>query len=193
MCSITVSFYLLCFWSQLLPEKWEPFSRWRMNRPMLFPGRPSILDIVSGLCRLSHIKQFISVFLSICMLLWILRFMWTKTFVILIFLCFGLIAILTIIERFAERNRFDAEDLPLLGGSGDQRQAPIFRMDYNVRVLGSSERNDENKICGICGDEMRNGCEIGELSCLHLFHIKCLEDWVRVEKSCPVCRTSYFS
>ncbi|KAF2313619.1 hypothetical protein GH714_012431 [Hevea brasiliensis] len=44
------------------------------------------------------------------------------------------------------------------------------------------------KDCAICLDEMSVGGVIREMPCKHGFHSGCIEKWLGLHRSCPVCR-----
>lgn len=46
--------------------------------------------------------------------------------------------------------------------------------------------------CPICLNDMVVGEEVRVLTCKHVFHRGCLDEWLRVNASCPTCRTSIF-
>jgi hypothetical protein len=46
--------------------------------------------------------------------------------------------------------------------------------------------------CPICLSDMVVGEEVRVLTCRHTFHRACLDEWLRVNASCPTCRTSIF-
>ena len=50
---------------------------------------------------------------------------------------------------------------------------------------------NNKSICSICLD---NNCDIG-LPCGHMFHLKCMMEWIKNKKSieCPNCRKNYNS
>ena len=48
--------------------------------------------------------------------------------------------------------------------------------------------NDEDNDCTICLEEFNNDEEIIKLKCNHLFHSKCIDDWIKKNQSCPLCR-----
>jgi len=48
------------------------------------------------------------------------------------------------------------------------------------------DNNDNN--CTICLEEFNNDEEIIKLKCNHLFHSKCIDDWIKKNQSCPLCR-----
>ena len=56
-------------------------------------------------------------------------------------------------------------------------------------------QNDTDGIggsCPICLSDMVVGEEVRVLTCKHIFHRLCLDEWLRVNASCPTCRTSIF-
>lgn len=42
--------------------------------------------------------------------------------------------------------------------------------------------------CVICKEEMRQGRDVCELPCEHLFHWMCILPWLRKRNTCPCCR-----
>lgn len=46
--------------------------------------------------------------------------------------------------------------------------------------------------CPICLNDMAVGEQVRVLICKHVFHRECLDEWLRVNASCPTCRTSIF-
>ena len=47
-------------------------------------------------------------------------------------------------------------------------------------------RNELSVICNICLYEVDNG---KYLSCGHIFHIKCIKEWIMVNSNCPICKS----
>jgi len=45
--------------------------------------------------------------------------------------------------------------------------------------------------CAVCLGEMEDG-ELGRLlpACRHVFHVECIDTWLGVSSTCPVCRTA---
>lgn len=68
--------------------------------------------------------------------------------------------------------------------------------DGNVRVMHdgcidltlSPERN-EKRSCTICLEEFGSECKVKTLPCFHIFHAKCITEWLRRKAECPICRT----
>lgn len=56
--------------------------------------------------------------------------------------------------------------------------------------IGESEEGKEKEVgeCVVCLEEYEAG-EIGkEMPCKHKFHAKCIESWLGIHGSCPICR-----
>ena len=49
-----------------------------------------------------------------------------------------------------------------------------------------SYSKDNNK-CIICQDDFRENEKVKKLSCEHLYHINCIDQWLKKEKKCPFC------
>ena len=60
-----------------------------------------------------------------------------------------------------------------------------------VTIIGDINKlNDENKRCVICLEDFKNNDKSIYLPCFHLFHEKCITDWINMKKGfCPFCRT----
>ena len=60
----------------------------------------------------------------------------------------------------------------------------------SVTIIEDIKRlNDENKRCVICLEDFKNFDKSIYLPCIHLFHEKCITDWINTKKVfCPVCR-----
>ena len=63
---------------------------------------------------------------------------------------------------------------------------------FNEREYTESEKAKESsKTCAICLCEFEVGEKVCALPCddSHIFHIKCIEQWLETNSVCPVCRT----
>jgi hypothetical protein len=41
--------------------------------------------------------------------------------------------------------------------------------------------------CVVCYDNFKSGEDVFELKCKHIFHPKCINDWMEKKKACPTC------
>ena len=51
------------------------------------------------------------------------------------------------------------------------------------------EEKEEKKSCTICLDEFSPECKVTTLPCFHIFHSKCITQWLQRKAECPICRT----
>jgi hypothetical protein len=59
---------------------------------------------------------------------------------------------------------------------------------------GSKKVDDDTKACAICLEEYLQGdavCRSYNRRCKHLFHRKCVIDWLMSDDTCPCCRQKY--
>ncbi|KAL7422499.1 hypothetical protein Q5752_003147 [Cryptotrichosporon argae] len=60
------------------------------------------------------------------------------------------------------------------------------RFTFDEKSLESSTYKD----CPVCKDDFGVGDEVMRIPCSHIFHPECLQPWLKVNGSCPVCRFS---
>ena len=66
-------------------------------------------------------------------------------------------------------------------------QEHIDRETLSYRFTKRPDAGAEEK-CTICLCEYADDEEVRRLPCLHLFHIECVDRWLRQNKRCPMCR-----
>ncbi|ESO00996.1 hypothetical protein HELRODRAFT_138092, partial [Helobdella robusta] len=47
-----------------------------------------------------------------------------------------------------------------------------------------------NENCSICLEEFTDEIFICELECRHCYHFECLDTWLALRTSCPICQTN---
>lgn len=45
--------------------------------------------------------------------------------------------------------------------------------------------------CAVCIEEWKSGDTLRTLPCFHIFHMDCIDEWIRRQGSCPICRTNF--
>ncbi|VVB13972.1 unnamed protein product [Arabis nemorensis] len=56
---------------------------------------------------------------------------------------------------------------------------------------GSISLNKDDDIkCSICQEEYVDGDEVGTMQCQHMYHVSCVQQWLRMKNWCPICKTS---
>lgn len=46
----------------------------------------------------------------------------------------------------------------------------------------------EDAVCCICLGKYIDGVELRELPCTHHFHVECVDKWLKINASCPLCK-----
>ncbi|KAL6336274.1 hypothetical protein AAG906_014443 [Vitis piasezkii] len=83
------------------------------------------------------------------------------------------------IEVAARCRRFVGAVLSGGGGGGGEKLG---------REVGHRQLRDGGVECVICKEEMRQGRDVCELPCEHLFHWMCILPWLVKRNTCPCCR-----
>ena len=63
---------------------------------------------------------------------------------------------------------------------------PAFR--YEEPSAGGSTKDGDQSNCAICIDALKTGQMVKALQCSHKFHSKCINDWLKVQLKCPLCK-----
>lgn len=77
-------------------------------------------------------------------------------------------------------------------GSGPPPADPS-RIQALPKVIVSQELVDGCVDCAVCQEKFTLGEEVRQLPCRHYFHFDCIEPWLKMHDSCPVCRLSLSS
>ena len=48
--------------------------------------------------------------------------------------------------------------------------------------------DSEKKNCIICLEDFKNGDKATVLPCIHLFHTSCIQNWLKTQNTCPICK-----
>jgi len=74
------------------------------------------------------------------------------------------------------------------------RPADPFLVDAlplsRVAAADLAQMPDEHRSCAICLEEFRNGDQQRTLPCFHRFHKACVDQWLRQDSTCPLCKHS---
>eukprot|EP01018_Ginkgo_biloba_P012597 Gb_08354 [translate_table: standard] len=122
--------------------------------------------------------------------------------VIGIAVCCCLPCIIAILYAVADQEGASEEDISLLpkykfrciGGSekiNGEKSGPFGGiMSLTCGGESSSERDlsPEDAECCICLSAYEDGIELRELPCSHHFHCACIDKWLRINATCPLCK-----
>lgn len=62
---------------------------------------------------------------------------------------------------------------------------PNRRRNLNLEKKIANENGEK---CVICDEKYKNGENICNTECNHVFHFDCLEEWCQIRQNCPLCR-----
>ncbi|EEF35350.1 zinc finger protein, putative [Ricinus communis] len=66
----------------------------------------------------------------------------------------------------------------------DAKDDPVLKGLKTIVVV-----DGDGEVCGICLEEMKQGCETKAMDCMHRFHPSCIFQWLsRKKNTCPLCR-----
>lgn len=87
------------------------------------------------------------------------------------------------------RRRMSAESAVAGGLSPARLDLYSFTHNYS-RVVGVDSRGEDKDStnCVICLTDFQLGDRVRRLACIHLFHVSCVDNWLRENRCCPVCR-----
>jgi hypothetical protein len=79
-------------------------------------------------------------------------------------------------------------------GNRCKRSHEILLHEYescNTKYYTIIKKNLSSEICSICLEDLKiieENNEIVVLKCSHLFHKKCIDEWINVQHVCPLCK-----
>ena len=61
-------------------------------------------------------------------------------------------------------------------------ELPETKID-DIKKLDNDKKN-----CVICMEDFKNGDKSTNLPCLHMFHTDCIQNWLKKQNTCPICK-----
>ncbi|KAI3508258.1 hypothetical protein L1887_23264 [Cichorium endivia] len=71
-------------------------------------------------------------------------------------------------------------------GISASRISQLPTSKYGYRLFSKNKKKEEN--CVICQSEFNFGERLITLPCSHQYHTKCISDWLKLKKNCPICQ-----
>jgi len=66
---------------------------------------------------------------------------------------------------------------------------PTFAYEPTAAEKGDDKPRGSSVLCAVCLEDMRAGEMVRQLpACRHLFHVDCIDAWLRAHRTCPLCR-----
>lgn len=67
------------------------------------------------------------------------------------------------------------------GGGGKEGDVELTSKSFLNRQTGNFHE------CVICLEEMKTGESLTILQCSHIYHSKCIQNWAKKKRICPLC------
>ena len=74
------------------------------------------------------------------------------------------------------------------GGGEENKPGPAPASKASIEAMPRIKVKGSGNDCSICLEEFKVDEEAREMPCKHVFHSDCVEKWLRIHGSCPVCR-----
>ncbi|CAA2983618.1 E3 ubiquitin- ligase RING1-like [Olea europaea subsp. europaea] len=69
-----------------------------------------------------------------------------------------------------------------------RKEGPLPASKASIEAMPAVKITEPGSECPICLTEYELNGEVKEMPCKHKFHSDCIDKWLRVNGSCPVCR-----
>ena len=66
---------------------------------------------------------------------------------------------------------------------------PYIIITKNVKINEYILNEDNNEKCSICLEDFNIGDTLNELNCNHFYHKECINNWIKSNNNCPMCRS----
>ncbi|PWA88536.1 zinc finger, RING/FYVE/PHD-type [Artemisia annua] len=71
-------------------------------------------------------------------------------------------------------------------GISAQRISQLPTSKYRSGFFSKNKKKEDN--CVICQMDFNYGERLITLPCVHRYHAKCISDWLKLKKNCPICQ-----
>eukprot|EP01024_Parvocaulis_polyphysoides_P037466 TRINITY_DN3338_c0_g2_i1.p2 TRINITY_DN3338_c0_g2~~TRINITY_DN3338_c0_g2_i1.p2 ORF type:complete len:160 (-),score=12.02 TRINITY_DN3338_c0_g2_i1:356-835(-) len=68
---------------------------------------------------------------------------------------------------------------------------PDVLQNYKKRIGSRGNKEGGKQECGVCMEEVAGGQTITELPCKHSYCTKCIQQWLKDNDTCPICRWKF--
>ncbi|KAI4329286.1 hypothetical protein L6164_021568 [Bauhinia variegata] len=112
-----------------------------------------------------------------------------------------IISVLGIREDFSQTRGATVESINALptykfkmkkNESIDDRDVSTAVYEGGILAAGTEQErtiSGEDAVCCICLAKYVENDELKELPCLHVFHVECVDKWLKINASCPLCKS----
>eukprot|EP00696_Hemimastix_kukwesjijk_P007557 gnl/Hemi2/1955_TR699_c0_g1_i1.p1 gnl/Hemi2/1955_TR699_c0_g1~~gnl/Hemi2/1955_TR699_c0_g1_i1.p1 ORF type:complete len:485 (+),score=89.42 gnl/Hemi2/1955_TR699_c0_g1_i1:114-1568(+) len=91
--------------------------------------------------------------------------------------------------RMTHGGQLEYEDwLDIQEMMGDVNRGASEQMVKKTTESKSLEKRDGDQTCVVCMSDLKLGEKVRVLPCKHFYHVECIDEWLRRNKTCPVCK-----
>tara|TARA_B110000858_G_scaffold185970_1_gene228650 strand:- start:4 stop:564 length:561 start_codon:yes stop_codon:yes gene_type:complete len=102
------------------------------------------------------------------------------------FRCYTLITMMAKSQSYLSRRaKINNKNMPNYP-SPKTLKKPLFSTLSRYVVIPDEEEQIEE--CSICLEKLEKNNSVVILECSHKFHDKCIKNWMKIKKTCPICR-----
>jgi len=98
-----------------------------------------------------------------------------------------LLSMATLLRYFGVLDNFGPPGLSEAASAEMIDSLPVVRYEQ-IDVHTEDEEEGNGSMCAICLDGFQCHDELRQLPCQHQFHVSCVDDWLRINKKCPLCK-----
>ncbi|KAJ8286153.1 hypothetical protein GJAV_G00035130 [Gymnothorax javanicus] len=117
-----------------------------------------------------------------------LQQLWNTVLLVALILCTGVI----VQARWQYRDRQLNDDMQLLPKQDVLKQLAALktRKYHSPKTCNDQGQAGEAETCAVCLEQYFNNQCLRVLPCLHEFHRDCVDPWLQLQQTCPLCKRS---
>lgn len=85
-------------------------------------------------------------------------------------------------------NFFNVHQAPRHNNRNNFQRNNIISNFPQIKIEDLNKLEEGNRHCVICLDDFKIGEKVAALPCIHFFHNSCIQNWIKKQKNCPICK-----
>ena len=92
-------------------------------------------------------------------------------------------------QQLANLPSFRVPKVPKVAGKGKGKKKAAAAEEEGAGASEAAAVAADKETCCVCMDEHKPGQMMRTLPCMHVFHLKCIDKWLKTSLECPVCKS----